>query len=288
VNRKDYNIWRVDLLGPDRKPGNVARFISSTKEEAFPAYSPDGKKIVFESDRSGDSEIWVCDKDGSNQVKLTSIGVGGGYILGPQWSPDSQSIAFWGGPGSLDNFDIYVIDANGGAPKRMTTDPADDSWPNWSGDGQWLYFVKADLDEIWKIPSKGGKEIEVTRDKGAGWPHESPDGKWLYYSKGWPGPQSVWRKPVAGGEATKVLDAVSFGWTVAQDGIYFSTLFDEKRHADLSVYEFATGKTRKIRTMERPANAPANAITVSPDGRTILYVQLDEEASDLMLVENFR
>ena len=65
------------------------------------------------------------------------------------------------------------------------------------------------------------------------------------------------------------------GWTVGQDGIYFFTVADEKGHADLSVYEFATGKTRKIRTIERRVGA----LTVSPDGRTILYSQLDEEAA---------
>ena len=59
---------------------------------------------------------------------------------------------------------------------------------------------------------------------------------------------------------------------------------DEKGHTDLTVYEFATGKTSKIRTMERPVGE----LTVSPDSRTILYTQLDETGSDLMLVENFR
>ena len=66
-------------------------------------------------------------------------------------------------------------------------------------------------------------------------------------------------------------------------GIYFFTEADEKGYADLNLYEFARGKTRNIRTMERPVDYFA----VSPDGRTILYTQLDEEASDLMLVENF-
>src|SRR5262249_30024972 len=68
--RNDYNIWRVDLLGPDRKPGNPFRFISSTQQDDYPAYSPDGKRIAFVSDRSGSGEIWVCDSDGSKQVKL--------------------------------------------------------------------------------------------------------------------------------------------------------------------------------------------------------------------------
>ena len=95
VGRYDSNIWRVDLLGPDRKPGNPAQFIFSTQQEDSPAYSPDGKRIAFVSDRSGASEIWVCDNDGSKQVKLTSLGGDGGIILGPEWSPDNQSIAFW-------------------------------------------------------------------------------------------------------------------------------------------------------------------------------------------------
>ena len=92
--------------------------------------------------------------------------------------------------------------------------------------------------------------------------------------------------PVAGGESTKVLEAIApMGtWNVGPDGIYFFTVPDEKGHTDLSVYEFATGKTRKIRTMERPA---VGQIAVSPDGRTILYGQFDEVGRDLMLVENF-
>ena len=69
------------------------------------------------------------------------------------------------------------------------------------------------------------------------------------------------------------------------DGIYFFTKPDEKGHSDLSVYEFATGKIRKILTIERPVTW---RIEVSRDGRTILYTQVDEAGSDLMLVENFR
>jgi hypothetical protein len=62
-----------------------------------------------------------------------------------------------------------------------------------------------------------------------------------------------------GGEATKVLDAVGWGWTVGKDGIYFFTVADEKGHADL----------------------------FHPHDRTILYTQLDQEGSDLMLVGIF-
>jgi hypothetical protein len=91
--------------------------------------------------------------------------------------------------------------------------------------------------------------------------------------------------PVAEGEATKVVDAVDPGglWSVGKEGIHFFTVPDEKGHRDLGVYEFASGKTRKNRAMQRPVGQ----LTVSSDGRTILYSQSDEVASDLMLVENF-
>jgi Tol biopolymer transport system component len=84
----------------------------------------------------------------------------------------------------------------------------------------------------------------------------------------------------------KVLEGVhpNAGWTVEGDGIYFFAKPDEKGHSDLSIYEFATGKTREILTIERPVGS----FDVSHDGRTILYTQVDEAGSDLMLVENFR
>jgi hypothetical protein len=93
--------------------------------------------------------------------------------------------------------------------------------------------------------------------------------------------------PVAGGEEIEVLDSVhpAASWTVREAGIYFFTTPDKLGHTDISIYEFATRKVRKILTVDRPV---AGVLEVSPDGRTILYPQLDEFGSNLMLVENFR
>ena len=285
VSRNDSNIWRVDLKDPGQKPGTPVRLISSTRSEWVPACSPDGKRIAFVSNRSGAPEVWACDGDGSNPVKLTSFA--GPFVQGPKWSPDSRSIAFYaipaGGPF------IYVVGANGGVPRRLTGAVPNGKWPHWSRDGQSLYFAAdaSDGAQIWKMPASGGKAVQITRDTGADLPHESPDGKFVYYSKGYPFPQSVWRVPVEGGEAVKVLDAVHSNalWTVGRDGIYFFTKPDAKGHSDLSICEFATGNTRKILTIEQPVDF---LFDVSPDGRTILYTQVDESGSDLMLVENFR
>jgi hypothetical protein len=135
------------------------------------------------------------------------------------------------------------------------------------------------------MPSKGGEAVQITRNE-ANQEEISPDGKFLYYSKGWPLQVSLWRMPVEGGEEIKVLDSVDAQgqWALGRQGVYFVVPPDEQGHSDIRLYEFSTGKIRKILTIERSVG---EQIAVSPDERTILYPQLDEAGSDLMLVENF-
>ncbi len=281
----DLNIWRVDLKGPGKEPSPPIRFISSTHIENYPAYSPDGRRISFMSERSGTEEIWICDSDGSKTLQLTSFG--GAAIYGPSWSPDSQNIALTVAQKGMKE-DIYVVSVNGGVPRRMTKDPAEDKWPYWSHDGKWIYFssTRSGREEIWKMPSGGGEAVQITRNSGD-IPQESADGKFLYYMKGWPEAVSVWRASVDGNQEVKVLDSVhSEGqWTVGKEGIYFFRTPDKMGHSDICFYEFASGQIRKILTIQMPVN---NHIAVSPDGRTVLYPQSDESGSVLMLVDNFR
>ena len=122
----DENIWRLALSAPGRPAGAPVSLIGSTRSELNAQFSPDGTRIVFESQRSGTQEIWVADRDGRNALQLTSFnGRRGGT---PAWSPDGQSIAF-----DLRNDDgrgdIYVIPARGGAAVRITNHPADDLVP---------------------------------------------------------------------------------------------------------------------------------------------------------------
>ena len=282
------SIWSIDLSGPARSPGAPFQFIPSTRNDSFPAYSPDGKRVAFNSDRSGHIEIWACNSDGSNAVQLTSIGAAD--AVAPKWSPDGRSIAFSATIG--DNEDIYVVSANGGSPRRLTTDPAGDMWPSWSRDGQWIYFRsnRGDKALIWKTPASGGEAIQITRNDGDK-PLESPDGKHLYYMKGdrYPEQCSVWKMPVGGGEETMVLDSVHCDgfWEVQEEGIYYFAKPDEKGRSEIRLYEFATGKTRKILMLDLQS-FPFASLTASPGGRVILYSKYDQAGSDLMLVENFR
>jgi Tol biopolymer transport system component len=216
-------------------------------------------------------------------VQLTSSG---GSADWPSWSPDGKRLVFiaqWRG-----NQDVYVISAKGGVPQRLTTDPAVEKWPYWSWDGQSVYFtsLRSGKEQIWKMPAIGGNAVQITRNTGDV-PQESPDGKFIYFQKGWPLQCSVWKVPVVGGKETVVLDSVHCAgqWTVWERGIYFFRPPDEKGRSDICLYEFATGTTSKILTIERRIGS---YIASSADGRKILYTQFDQSGSDLMLVENFR
>ena len=179
VQRQDVNIWRVDLGKPGFYPSRPAQLISSTRTEVYPAYSPNGSKIAFFSDRSGAYDVWICNSDGSNPVQLTSCGC---VDNGPKWSPDGRSIVYtvWDGRYQY----IYTISANGGIPHRVTSDPGvEDKWPSWSQDGRTIYFDswRDAANQIWKVPAVGGKAVQITPNGvWRGMPQESPDGKFLY------------------------------------------------------------------------------------------------------------
>jgi Tol biopolymer transport system component len=285
TEQSDLNIWRVDLKGAGQKPVEPFRFITSTQVEHSPAFSPDGRRIAFVSQRSGTDEIWICESDGSKATQLTSLG--GPAIYGPNWSPDSQNIAFTAvQKGRKD--DVYSISANGGVPRRLTSDPAEDKLPYWSHDGKWIYFAstRTGREEIWKMSPDGGKAVQITQNSGD-MPQETPDGEFLFYMKGWPAAVSVWKAKVDGSQEAKVIGSSDSGgeWAVGRDGIYFFRSPDEMGNREMCFYEFSTGLTKKIATTQRPL---WSRIEVSPDGRTILYPQSDEFGSVLMLVENFR
>jgi Tol biopolymer transport system component/predicted Ser/Thr protein kinase len=276
---RDANIWRLEVPGPHGKISSPTKLISSTRVDRDAQLSPDAKKIVFSSNQTGSFEIWICDSDGSNAQRLTSLI---GHCGHPQWSPDGERIAF----SSLQKrrWEFYVISANGGKPKQLASSSANEGGPRWSRDGKWIYFQsdRSGENQVWKMPVGGGKARRLTT-KGGQWPLESPDGQWVYYSHG---NSSLWKVPRDGGEETQVLESVDRkAFAIVKEGVYFIPKPDAAGGYSIQFFNFATKRIRSISTIESTIGSD---LSVSPDGRWILYSQIDREGSDLMLVENFR
>ncbi len=277
------NIWRrkLDLL---RASYPAERFLTSTTIESGPQISPDGKKVVFESTRSGAYEIWMYRGDGSNPVQLTHLNSVTGT---PRWSPDGERITFDSrAPG---NADIFVVDSWSGSLHKVTNEASTDVIPSWSRDGRWIYFAsdRSGDWQVWKTPSAGGPAVQVTQHGGYGG-FESLDGKFLYYTKG-PAVPGIWRVPTTGDEETEVIASLEPGywgyWAVVETGIYY---LDTTAKPGIAFFDFTTHRATRVFDLESRPSREATGIAVSPDGRTILYTQLDALSRDIMLVENFR
>lgn len=274
----DENIWQAGVRG-SALVGRPSRLISSTRGDSNAQYSPNGRRIAFASNRSGNWEIWVCNSDGSDPVPLTHFGAGASSW--PSWSPDGRRIAF--NSTARGDYNIYTVSVDGGAPQQLTVDPAGNAGPNWSADG-WIYFASNRSGElqVWKIPADGGVALQLTKQGGV-IPSVSPDGRFVYYAKG---EDEVWRIPTAGGEEARFMDGVEDSdhgrWVPVDSGFYFVQRNGSKRA--LKFLDFTTGRTSDVMPLDKPWDV--FALAVSPD--RVLYSQIDYTDHDLMMVENFR
>lgn len=289
----DTNVWRIDAASAGAAASPPLAAIASTRGDQLAQLSPDGRRVVFLSDRSGTTEFWVANRDGSSASQLTSMEILPGY---PRWSPDGRLIAFHGDP--QDRPDILTVPASGGTPTILTKGlPEGGGYPSFSRDGRWVYFsagLKQGEARIWKMPVAGGTPIQVTKNMGS-ISIEGADG-YLYYVDAASRPGVVWRMPADGGEATKLLSGVVLGnFDVVDAGIYYlerasveaGTFMTDRPGGEirLQFYEFATGTSRTVATGLGRAGL---GLTASADGRTILFSRIDSSVDELMLVDNFR
>ena len=117
----------LELLYGKSTPGDVQT----------PAWSPDGRKLAFVSQRDGNSEIYVMNADGSAQENLTRQPASDSH---PSWSRDGRRIVFVSRRDG--NAEIYVMNADGSGLRNLTRTPSDDLDPAWSPDGRAIAFVQ--------------------------------------------------------------------------------------------------------------------------------------------------
>jgi Tol biopolymer transport system component len=278
----DTNIWRIAVPAEgDRRPVEPERVIASTWTEDSPQYSPDGKRIAFSSTRSGYDEIWTCDGDGSNPAQLTDLKAN--TTGSPRWSPDGRYLAF--DSRAAGQPEIYIMPAEGGALRQLTNHPAADVLPVWSLDGKWIYFAsdRGGGMQIWKVPAAGGEARQVTTAGGFACAL-SPDGKWMYYTK--PGQYSpLWRMPASGGESVLIHESICDRcFAPAPGGLFLVESRDGEASSSLLFYP-ASGQPAWIARISRRL---IPGLTASPDGRQVLFAEVDQDTGNLMLVENFQ
>jgi len=169
-----------------RAKSTLLRLTNNNALDESPAWSPDGSRIAFGSNRDGKGEIYVMNADGSNVKRLTN-NLSDDY--GPKWSPDGRKILFDSDRDG--NKEVYVMDADGANQTRLTNNIATDSATSWSPDSSQIafasnrdhpnfynfdiYVMKADGSDVRRIVDDPEYDAE---------PRWSPDGKRILFVTG--------------------------------------------------------------------------------------------------------
>jgi Tol biopolymer transport system component len=284
------NIWSLPI--PRKGPVSVqeARPVTSgnRRSEAV-AVSPDGKWLAFDLNQNGDVSIFKMPVEGSPPVQVTE----GPKDFYPTWSPDGREILFHAIRN--DNRDIFVVSADGGAVRQLTSHAAHEFYPHWSPDGKRVVFHSTRggaNNEVWLneeiyVMSKDRGELsgevpeQLTFDQGGYAPRWSPDGRLIAYeSKKWSG---VWVTAPGGGEPRRLTTIGHRAmWSKDSQTLYFRGDPFDDRFAIWSV-SLSGGEPERLVLFDDPIRQPVFQ-DWSTDGETF-YFTLTEFEADVWVME---
>lgn len=148
------DIYKVPASG-----GASQRLTDTPGIDVGGSFSPDGSRIVFESDRSGSQQIYVMNADGSDQRRISFFG---GRAATPEWSPRGDQVAF---THIVGNLRIAVV-SPGGGDLRYLTDSWQDEAPTWAPNGRIIQFFRTEKGSgkasVWQVDLTGRNERRLS------------------------------------------------------------------------------------------------------------------------------
>jgi Tol biopolymer transport system component len=272
-------------------------FLSSTRNELDPAWSPTSAQYAFVSDRTGSQEIWVRSEEaapergGFERPLVTDADFPGSrtMVLGSlAFSPDGRRLAYQrfadGG------YRIWVSTLEGGTPAQLTKADAYQDGPTWSPDGEWVAYITGTQNAYWSLAKirVGGTAPVILKTGVAPFarPQWSSDGRWLLCQTA-EGLELI----ASDGSATRTLSRdewFAYAWSADGTKVYGLRTADDLHHFLLASVQVATGRETTINAnlgAIPQANQPIRGF--SPLRRDGFLTSIARVRSDIWLLEGF-
>ena len=271
----DENIWRAKLT-PTHEIAAWERLIASTGVDFSPVYSPDSRRLVFLSDRSGDQQLWSKEPDGrERQLTFGQLKPGAA-----SWTAKGDVVVF----SSVRQRVLYRMVVNGGSPVPIQVGTVG-AHTAVSPGGDWVYFVRRFY--IMRAPGSGGPPTQMT-DQG-GFPLRlSPDGEWIYYV---PHRYSseIWRQGQSNGVTQRLTNRLRPGcwacWSVNSTALVYVPPGDDGV-VRLERLELASGQIHDLgRVPGRLPTLGLGMVALSPDDSSLAVVVAEPGIGDIEISE---
>jgi Tol biopolymer transport system component len=272
--RQNADIWRLPLRDDGTAAGAPQSVIATTREDSRGAWSPDGQQVAFNSDRSGDMNIWLHSLRDRTERQLTR-GAGGDFQ--PNWSPDARHLVFFSSRSG--HADIWKVDVTSGALTQVTRGRSLDINPFFSPDGTEIVYqsdASGRLD-LWLMRGDGTQQRQLTDIGVAGhFMRWLPDG-FIYFRAPSHGTMRI---SAAGGEPQFFSKNGGAHISFSPDASQF---IDVVAHKVLWLYG-ADGSEQKLFTFDDP-DVRIDYPVWSPDGRWLLFDRFKPEGGDIWMAE---
>ncbi|HEX5631583.1 MAG TPA: hypothetical protein VFX50_00070, partial [Gemmatimonadales bacterium] len=275
------DLWRLPVDSVSgRARGEPEPVVATTRVESRGAWSPDGRRIAFNSDRLGDMNIWVRSLDDGSERQLTT-GAGGDYQ--PEWSPDGSTIAFFSSRGG--NSDIWTVRVADGTLTQLTRPPGTQTNPFFSPDGAQIAF-HSDREgrlEVWVMKADGTDQRRLTSiGAGGHFMRWSRDGRAVLFRALTPTGGHIMRVDVATGALADAPDVVS-GYHISYSPDQTHAM-DARGHRTLWAHPLDGASAYMVYDVVEP-ELRLDYPVWSPDGKWVLFDRASPRGGDIWQLE---
>lgn len=275
TNQADGNIWEYPLTATME---SGLGWFTSTRNERATSVSPDGSNIAFISDRSGQPQVWMGNRNTGELLQLSNIDEG--VPEDPHWSGNGRLLVYTVRQpvGSR----VVVNDIQSGEVSVYLNRVQGLGGVVITNDAQHLVYAANNADgwQLWRLPLAEDKPA-VALTVGTGrTPATAPSDDFIYYTR--PHGTGLWRVPIMGGEEERLTQAFRFrsrrGWDIGQDGIYYMS--SENGVACVHLIRWGEDTPEEIAMLD-PQVSTAD-IEIHPDGNSVFVTRLDNHQADIL------